>query len=30
LISGNLSLRPYRILRWQQPRETPPSLAAAS
>ena len=26
LISGNLSLQPYRILRWQQPRETPPSL----
>ena len=30
LVSGNLSLQPYRILRWQQPRETPPSLAAAS
>jgi general secretion pathway protein K len=30
LISGNLPLRPYRILRWQQPREAPPSLATAS
>jgi hypothetical protein len=30
LISGNLALRPYRILRWQQPHETSPSLAAAS
>ncbi len=30
LVSGNLPLRPYRILRWQQPRETPPSPAAAS
>ncbi len=30
LVSGNLMLRPYRILRWQQPRETPPNLAAAS
>jgi general secretion pathway protein K len=30
LVSGNLSLRPYRILRWQQPREVPPSLAPAS
>jgi general secretion pathway protein K len=30
LVSGNLPLRPYRILRWQQPREAPPSLAAAS
>jgi general secretion pathway protein K len=30
LVSGNLPLRPYRILRWQQPREAPPSLAAAA
>jgi hypothetical protein len=30
LISGNLSLRPYRILRWQQPRESSPSLAATA
>lgn len=30
LVSGNLSLRPYRILRWQQPRQAPPSSAPAS
>ena len=30
LLSGNLSLRPYRILRWRQPREAPPSRAASS
>jgi general secretion pathway protein K len=29
LISGNLPLRPYRILRWQQPREAP-NLAPVS
>ena len=30
LVSGNLPLRPYRILRWQQPREAPPSLVPAA
>jgi general secretion pathway protein K len=30
LVSGNLPLRPYRILRWQQPREVRPNRAAAS
>ncbi|HEY1506418.1 MAG TPA: hypothetical protein VGF92_19085 [Stellaceae bacterium] len=30
LISGNLPTGPYRILRWQQPREAPPSPAVAS
>ncbi|HWE72694.1 MAG TPA: hypothetical protein VG328_05995 [Stellaceae bacterium] len=30
LMSGNLPLRPYRILRWQQPREAPPNPAPTS
>jgi general secretion pathway protein K len=30
LVSGNLPLLPYRILRWQQPREAPPSPVPAS
>jgi general secretion pathway protein K len=30
LVSGNLPLLPYRILRWQQPREAPPNPVPAS